>query len=89
MDFIWDAEKRRVDLQKHGLDFAEAAQVFGGHTLTRPDKRFPYGEQRFSSIGLPGVEVVAMAHTESEDTIRIISMRKAERHERELYFASL
>jgi uncharacterized DUF497 family protein len=89
MNFTWNDAKRQANLKKHGLDFADASLVFAGHTLTRPDTRFPYDEARFSTVGLLGVEVVVIAHTETEDTIQVISMRKAERHEREYYFASL
>jgi uncharacterized DUF497 family protein len=89
MDFAWNDAKRQANLKKHGLDFADASRVFAGHTLTRPDTRFPYSEARFSTVGLLGVEVVLIAHTEAEDTIHFISMRKAQRHEREHYFASL
>ena len=89
MNFSWNEDKRQVDLKKHHLDFADAEQVFCGHTLTLPDTRFHYSEQRFSTVGLLGVDVVLIAHTETEDEIHVISMRKAERHEREYYFASL
>ena len=89
MNFTWNDAKRQANLKKHGLDFADASRVFAGHTLTRPDTRFSYGEARFSTVGLLGVEAVVIAHTETEDTIQVISMRKAERHEREYYFASL
>lgn len=89
MNFIWNEVKRQANLQKHGLDFADAARVFAGHTLTRPDVRFAYGEARFSTVGLLGVEVVVIAHTETVDTIGVISMRKAVRHEYEYYFASV
>ncbi len=89
MNFTWDESKRHANLSKHGLDFADAERVFAGHTFTRPDTRFAYGERRFATIGLLGLTVVVMAHTETDDTIRIISMRKAESHERENYFASL
>ena len=89
MNFTWNDAKRQANLEKHGLDFAGASRVFAGHTLTRPDTRFPYGESRFSTVGLLGVEVVLIAHTEAADTIHVISMRKAARHEREYYFASL
>jgi uncharacterized DUF497 family protein len=87
MNFAFDPEKRRANLKKHGLDLACAHLVFAGETFTRPDERFGYGEARFSTVGLLGVEVVVIAHTESADEIRVISMRKAERHERESYFA--
>ena len=89
MNFTWDEAKRQTNLSKHRLDFAEARWVFAGPTFTRPDTRFDYGEARFSTVGLLGAEVVVIAHTETKDTIHIISMRKAERNERESYFANL
>lgn len=89
MDFTWNEAKRKANLKKHGLDFADAERVFSGHTLTRPDTRFAYTENRFSTIGLLGVDVVVIAHTETVDEIHIISMRKAERYEQKNYFASL
>jgi uncharacterized DUF497 family protein len=43
----WDPKKRLSNIRKHGIDFAVAARVFEGVTLTAEDRRFPYGEQRF------------------------------------------
>ena len=86
MEFTWNPEKRLINLRKHGLDFADAEQVFSGHTLTYHDNRFAYGELRYFTVGLLDGTAVAIAHTESEDEIHIISMRKAERYERERYF---
>ncbi|MDR2260234.1 MAG: BrnT family toxin [Azoarcus sp.] len=87
MGFTVDPEKRRINLKKHGLDLAEAERVFAEETFTRPDNRFDYGERRFFTVGLLWVEVVVIAHTESDDVIRVIFMRKAKRHEQENYFA--
>ena len=89
MIFTWNEAKRKANLKKHDLDFADAEAVFAGYTLTRPDTRFAYTENRFSTIDLRGVEVVIIAHTETADEIHIISMRKAERYEQKNYFASL
>ena len=46
-----------------------------------------YGETRFNTMGLLGVAVLVICHTESESEIRIISMRKAEQNETELFFS--
>jgi uncharacterized DUF497 family protein len=89
MRITWNPKKRLTNLRKHGLDFADAERIFSGHTLLRPDRRFDYGEARFSTMGLLGATVVVIAHTESGGKIHIISMRKAERHEQENYFKSL
>ena len=84
MDFTWHSAKRMTNLKKHGLDFADAEQVFSGPTITLEDTRDYDGEQRFNTIGLLGVQIVTVCHTETEDEIHVISMRKAEQHEIEL-----
>jgi hypothetical protein len=60
--------------------------VFDGATFTFEDDRFDYGEQRFITLGILKGVVVVIAHTERNEVIRIISMRKATKHEREIYF---
>ncbi len=81
MNFTWHEPKRASNLRKHGFDFADAAQVFDGPTITTEDARDYGGEQRFNSIGFLGSAIVTISHTETETTIHIISMRKAEPHE--------
>ncbi|MDQ5909123.1 MAG: uncharacterized protein QG599_1217 [Pseudomonadota bacterium] len=87
MYLTWNEAKRQRNLKKHGLDFADATTVFAGETFTWEDRRFTYDEQRFISIGLLGELVVVIAHTEDAETIHLISMRKAEKREQQLYFA--
>ena len=89
MKFTWDEPKRKTNLKKHGLDLADAEMVFTGHTFTFEDRRFVYGEHRFITLGLLGVTVVVIAHTETSDTIHAISMRKAEKHEQRSYYQQL
>ena len=81
MNFTWQAAKRTTNLKKHCFDFADAAQVFNGPTVTVEDTRDYHGEQRFNATGFLGAAIVTICHTETEDEIHIISMRKAERHE--------
>jgi len=88
MKLTWDETKRKTNLMQHGFDFADAKEVFVGVTFTFEDDRFAYGEQRFITIGnLRGI-IVVIAHTERDETIRIISMRKATKHEQKIYFES-
>ena len=76
MQFDWDDAKRVSNLARHGFDFVDAETVFSSATFTFEDDRFAFGEQRFITLGmLRGVVVV-------------ISMRKATRHERRIYFRS-
>jgi uncharacterized DUF497 family protein len=85
----WDEPKRRTNLRKHGFDFRDAEQVFEGVTYTYGDDRLAYGEERFVTLGLLRDVVVSIVHTEENDQIHVISMRKATRREREIYFESL
>jgi hypothetical protein len=85
----WDEPKRRANLRKHGFDFVDAERVFDGVTYTYEDDRLAYGEQRFVTLGLLREVVVSVVHTEDGDNIHIISLRKATKREREIYFESI
>jgi uncharacterized DUF497 family protein len=89
MKIIWDDDKRRTNIQKHGFDFADAATLLDSLTYTFEDARFAYGERRFITMGMLRETVVVIAHTETARQIRIISMRKATKHEQTLYFENL
>ena len=86
MKFEWDEEKRLVNVTKYGLDFADAKYVFEGATFTIEDDRFAYGEQRFITIGMLKSIVVVITHTKRNNVIRVISMRKASKHEQKIYY---
>jgi uncharacterized protein len=86
MRFTWDETKREANLSKHGLDFADAESVFAGPLVLVEDTRKDYGEQRMIGIGLLGFLVVLMVHVESDEEIRIISMRKADSNETDLFY---
>ena len=85
----WDEKKRRANLRKHRFDFVDAEEVFGGVTYTYEDDRLAYREQRFVTLGLLRQVVVSIVHTEEADHIHVISMRKATKREREIYFESI
>jgi uncharacterized DUF497 family protein len=85
----WDEAKRMENLRKHGIDFMEADALFEGPTITLEDDRFAYGEQRFVTFGFSEGQVLAVVHTEQDEEIRVISMRKATRREEQSYFSSL
>lgn len=89
MKFGWDDTKRFANVRKHGIDFADCPPVFAGYTVTMEDDRFPYGERRFLTVGMLGQHVVAISHTETSDTIRIISARKATRREHDIFFSQV
>jgi uncharacterized protein len=88
MRFEWDEAKRQSNRQKHNLDFADAKLIFDGPIFTFEDDRFDYGEDRFITFGLLQDVVVVIAHTERNEVVRIISMRRATKYEQTLYFDS-
>ncbi|MGA8271766.1 MAG: BrnT family toxin [Candidatus Sulfotelmatobacter sp.] len=49
--FEWDEAKNRSNIRKHGLDFADAEEMFCGFLLAHPDLREDYGEKRWVGIG--------------------------------------
>jgi len=89
MDFEWDETKCLANLRKHGIDFTDVPPVFDGDIVTVEDNRYGYGEQRFVTFGLLQGRVIAVVHTEREDSIRIISARKATKYEQQTYFEQL
>ena len=87
--FVWSEDKRRQNLRKHGIDFADAEAIFRGVTFTAEDDREACGERRFLTLGLLEDQVVSVTHTERGEEIRIISIRKATRHEASFYFSQV
>ena len=84
MRFEWDEVKNRANVRKHKIDFADVPAMFDGPMCVAPDIRHDYGEDRMVGIGiLHGAAVVAVFIEHEENTTRIISARKATRHERE------
>jgi uncharacterized protein len=85
VSFQWDRQKAASNLNKHGVDFADAATVFDDpHALTMPD---PHpDEERFVTLALDSLaRVLVVSWTQRDDEIRLISARKATRRERRQY----
>lgn len=90
MRYTCDERKRAANRKKHGYDFKDAPPIIeSAAAVTFEDRRFDYGEQRFVTLGMLRGDVVVVITAETEEEIRVISMRKAERHEEEIYYAQL
>ena len=87
--FNWDEDKEIANVKKHGISFREAVSVFEDpNLLIKPDIDHSNEEDRFIILGLsdkPRLLVVCHCYRESDTIIRIISARKATRHESEEY----
>ncbi len=86
MRFEWDENKRLTNIRKRGIDFVDGEKIFAGFTLTAEDTSQHYSERRFLTLGLLDGRVVSVCHTDRGEAIRIISIRKAVKHEQKQYF---
>jgi uncharacterized DUF497 family protein len=87
MQFEWDEEKAALNEKKHGVPFPLATRVFlDENRLEWTDTRRPYGEPRWITIGLIEGFEITVAFALRGDAVRLISARKATRHEREDYW---
>jgi hypothetical protein len=87
MEFEWDLDKAKLNLEKHGVSFQEASTVFNDPlSMTFPDPDHAIGENRYVIIGTSSLEqLLVIAHTDRGKKIRLISARKATRQERRFY----
>ena len=87
INFEWDAAKAAHNLHKHDVAFDDAARVFIDiGRIEIYDGREDYGEDRWATIGQVYEAVLYVVYAvRHEDTIRIISARKAISHEQKQY----
>ena len=84
--YEWNETKNRPNNSKHGLSFEDANIVFSGPCVTFEDTRHDYDEKRFITLGPLAGRVVVIAHTSRDENTRVISMRKANSREQEIYY---
>jgi len=86
VDIEWDADKANSNLHKHAVDFADAALVLEDEFAVTTQDPYPREENRFITVGRdPGGRVLVVVYTWREETIRLISARKATPRERRQY----
>ena len=89
MLFSWDTHKSSVNLRERGFDFGFASLIFDGTTVESEDRRRDYGEKRIVAIGAAdGVYLTVVYTDRTEDgrlTRRIVSARRSNRRERQVY----
>jgi len=86
--FEWDNNKAASNIHAHeGVTFEQAAAAFSDpFAVEWLDERQDYGEARSVLLGMTGGQLLYVAYTERGDNIRIISARRATRHEQDIYF---
>jgi uncharacterized DUF497 family protein len=80
MVYQWSKDKATANFRKHGIDFADAVSVFSDDlAITIPD-------ERFIVIGIDSMgRVLVVVYTMRDSEIRLISARRATRHEQQQY----
>ena len=91
LEFEWDDNKNKANIIKHGISFETASYVFlDNNRIEKYDEIHSIDEDRYVTIGMIGnvTIIVMVVYTERENTIRIISARKATKREMEEYYDS-
>jgi hypothetical protein len=81
--FDWDKRKSKSNLDKHGIDFDDAIEIFYGPVILRRSDR--NNEERWIAIGFLENRFIAVVFTRRVDAFRIISARRARKNEEREY----
>jgi uncharacterized DUF497 family protein len=87
LQFEWDEKKAKINKRKHGVTFEEATTAFADElSITIDDPIHSEDEDRLILIGQSkGFKTLIVIHVEKRESIRIISARKATKHEQKFY----
>ncbi len=87
IEFEWDNNKAAMNWSDHGVTFQQAVKAFSDHFAVEwIDDRKSYGEERVNLVGMCDGVILHVTYTERGERIRIISARRAEKHEQENYY---
>jgi uncharacterized DUF497 family protein len=86
-DFEWDDAKAAANYVKHGVSFGRARLVFSDpFGIGAYDDRDDYSEDRFTRVGMVEGTLLFVSYTERDGRVRIISARRATKHEQDDYY---
>jgi len=85
MQIEFDPEKDAINRQKHGISLIEAERLDWDTSITWPDNRYDYDEERVVGWGLIDGTLYYVAFVEREDITRVFSLRPANKKEMEQY----
>ena len=88
-EFEWNAAKAESNLVKHGVSFEAARCVFDDvFAFERCDFDSAPGEIRYVITGMVNDVILTVVYTERGDRTRIVSARRATKHEQDEYYRS-
>lgn len=86
MEIEFDPNKERLNRKRHHLSLKQAAAIFDFYRIDDVDDREDYRETRYVTLGrISPSEIVVCVWTPRGEKARIISLRRAEPDEREIY----
>lgn len=85
VEFEWNENKANSNIRKHGVTFAEAAEVFFDPFYQAGDASIDDEERKFIIGYSLSERILLVVYIERGEYTRIISARRATRHERKLY----
>jgi len=85
MEFEWDDAKHAKTLRDRSVGFDDGARIFEGPVVIWQDTRREYGEDRFRAVGESQGDVLHVVFTRRSAAVRIISVRRANRKEIEIW----
>ncbi len=88
MRFEWNENKARSNKAKHKVDFELSLLFEFDNAIVTVDGDLDYGEERLKAIGIIRGNVYVLVYTETDDSVRVISLRKADRREARDYVES-
>jgi len=87
LDFEWDDAKAAANFRKHGVTFEQAAHAFRDpFAVEWIDPRAAHAEERVILLGMSGSQILSVVYTERGERLRIISARRATKHEKDNYY---
>lgn len=86
LKFVWNSEKAKINIKKHGISFETAVRVFLDENAYDDFDEFHSDfEDRIKIVGRVG-KILTVIYTERGDRNRIISARQATKREEKLYY---
>jgi len=86
---VWDEAKRHANIVNHGYDFVGVDAIWDHPVVSWDDERENYGEQRINLLGWLHSQVMFLTYTDDGEYFRVISLRRAEKHEVERYVKTI
>lgn len=82
--FEWDENKRKLNIQKHAIDFIDILEIFADPNRIELEVD-SQGEVRIQTIGMLNEIILFLVYTRRGNKIRMISARRASKNERKAY----